>query len=219
MAGDPPGMGAIGIGLRAHLGWAAAVALEIEPQRAPAAFERRRIELTDPAVAESHEPYHAAWRAGGGAEAEAHVRRGRRAIETTARRTLRAWLDELRGRDRVVAAGILTARAAAPASLEAAIASHQRVHVAEGALFRDALAAACEAGGLRVRRVVERDVWGVGAAELGLAEDELRRRVDDWKRELGAPWAQDQKLAALAAWIALAGRSERPASRRRARPE
>jgi hypothetical protein len=31
-----------------------------------------------------------------------------------------------------------------------------------------------------------------------------RRRIDELRRELGPPWAKDQKLAALAAWIALA---------------
>jgi hypothetical protein len=32
----------------------------------------------------------------------------------------------------------------------------------------------------------------------------LRRWIDELRREVGPPWAQDQKLAALAAWIALA---------------
>jgi hypothetical protein len=34
--------------------------------------------------------------------------------------------------------------------------------------------------------------------------DELKRRLGDVRREVGAPWAEDQKLAALAALLALA---------------
>jgi hypothetical protein len=43
-----------------------------------------------------------------------------------------------------------------------------------------------------------------GEAALGVAGDELRHWIDQLRREVGPPWAQDQKLAALAAWIALA---------------
>jgi hypothetical protein len=32
----------------------------------------------------------------------------------------------------------------------------------------------------------------------------LWKAVEELRREVGPPWAQDQKLAALAAWIALA---------------
>jgi len=35
-------------------------------------------------------------------------------------------------------------------------------------------------------------------------KDELRHWVDELRREVGPPRAQDQKLAALAPWIALA---------------
>jgi hypothetical protein len=48
---------------------------------------------------------------------------------------------------------------------------------------------------------------GAGEATLGVARDEGRRWIDELRREVGPPWAEDQKLAALAAWIALAARS------------
>jgi hypothetical protein len=52
--------------------------------------------------------------------------------------------------------------------------------------------------------VPKRSIWEEGESALGVAQDELRRWIDELRRELGPPWAQDQKLAALAAWIALA---------------
>jgi hypothetical protein len=38
--------------------------------------------------------------------------------------------------------------------------------------------------------------------------NELKRRVTDLGRSLGAPWSQDEKFATLAAWLALAARSK-----------
>jgi hypothetical protein len=43
-----------------------------------------------------------------------------------------------------------------------------------------------------------------GEAALGIAENGLRHWIDQLRREVGPPWAQDRKQAALAAWIALA---------------
>ena len=50
----------------------------------------------------------------------------------------------------------------------------------------------------------KRSIWEQGEAALGVAPDELRTWLDALRREIGSPWAEDQKLAALAAWIALA---------------
>lgn len=52
--------------------------------------------------------------------------------------------------------------------------------------------------------IPKRAIWEEGESALGVAQDELRQRIDQLRREVGPPWAQDQKLAALAAWITLA---------------
>jgi hypothetical protein len=52
-----------------------------------------------------------------------------------------------------------------------------------------------------VRRVRERDVAASLDQPPGGVEEYLARQ----RRTLGPPWAQDQKLAALAAWFALRG--------------
>jgi hypothetical protein len=85
------------------------------------------------------------------------------------------------------------------------LASHALIHAADGEHFRNALAAAAEACGLETLRVAEKDVAARVAERLRLSPAQLTRRVAGWRRELGAPWTADQKLAALAAWAALAG--------------
>ena len=52
--------------------------------------------------------------------------------------------------------------------------------------------------------VPKRSIWEQGESALGIGRDELQHWIDQLRREVGPPWAQDQKLAALAAWIALA---------------
>jgi hypothetical protein len=52
--------------------------------------------------------------------------------------------------------------------------------------------------------IPKQSIWKEGQAALGVAQEELRDWIDQLRREVGPPWAQDQKLAALVAWIALA---------------
>jgi hypothetical protein len=69
----------------------------------------------------------------------------------------------------------------------------------QGALRRGA-----ESRGLEAGSIPKQLIWEQGEAALGAAHDELRHRIDALRRELGPPRAEDQKLAALAACIALA---------------
>jgi len=90
------------------------------------------------------------------------------------------------------------------ARLESILASHALAHAAEGRLYQNALLQSAESRGLDTVAVPKRSIWEQGAAALGVTGDELQHWIDQLRRELGPPWAQDQKLAALAAWIALA---------------
>jgi hypothetical protein len=51
--------------------------------------------------------------------------------------------------------------------------------------------------------VKEREVLARAARTFALSAPALKRRIDAWGRPLGAPWRQDEKLAALVAWLAL----------------
>jgi len=90
------------------------------------------------------------------------------------------------------------------ARLESILASHALAHAAEGRLYQHALLQGAESRGLDAVAIPKRSIWEEGEATFGVAQDELRHWIDQLRREVGPPWAEDQKLAALAAWIALA---------------
>ena len=58
-------------------------------------------------------------------------------------------------------------------------------------------------GGVPVTSVKEREVFARASTALGMAGDELKRRLAELGRQLGPPWREDQKLATLVAWFAL----------------
>jgi hypothetical protein len=191
------------IGWRVHSGWASQIALA-GPLRAPAVLERRRVELVDPAGPGAAQPYHAA-RLLPLDEAERWISRCRESTLRLARQALQATGHDLRRQGyRAVACGLLDSSARPLPAFAAVLASHALVHTAEGELFRDALAAAARADGLPVARLRERDLAGRCAAMPGITPEHIRRHLAELGTILGPPWRQDEKLATLAAWLALA---------------
>jgi hypothetical protein len=190
------------VGLRAHSGWAALVAVAGTPKSIDV-VARRRIEIADPAIPGSKQPYH---------EAEGLpvdkagklLDRCMRGAERLARKAIGAVLDELarEGHESRVC-GLLLASGRSLPALESILASHALIHTADGEHFRDALARASEHFRLAVIRVREKEVLERAAAALGIPVPRLQARVQELGRSLGPPWTQDQKLAALAAWLAL----------------
>jgi hypothetical protein len=193
------------LGLRVHSGWAALVAVS-GPVAAPAVLARRRIELVDDASPGGSQPFHAA-RGLPLAAARRLVDRARDGATRMARGALAAAAGELprRGAGRI-ACCILQSSARPLPAFAAVLASHALVHTAEGELFRDALAAAAAGEGIPVLRVRERELLDRCTARLGLAAGDLERHLAALGRTLGPPWRQDEKLATLAAWLALASR-------------
>jgi hypothetical protein len=116
-------------------------------------------------------------------------------------RTLREAMDESA---LVRSCAVVVGTPAREPPFESILASHALAHAAEGRLYQGALLRSAASRGLDTIAVPKRSIWEQGEAALGVAHDELRHWIDDLRREVGAPWAQDQKLAALAAWIALA---------------
>ncbi|HVT60516.1 MAG TPA: hypothetical protein VHR45_19235 [Thermoanaerobaculia bacterium] len=192
--------------------------------------ERRRIGLADPAIAGSSQPYHLAAAAATAAGAQGSARSGvllagtaaravlamlkdaervvRRCTEISQRmagQALDEVVEELRRRGHeVVGCGIVLGSGRPAATLAATLASHARIHGAEGELFRRVLVEASGSRGLAVTGVGERDLMRRGAADLHLPAAELEQQILALGRPLGPPWRQDEKLAALVAWLALA---------------
>jgi hypothetical protein len=51
--------------------------------------------------------------------------------------------------------------------------------------------------------VKERELLNKGMATLGISTDDLEQQVSKLGKTIGAPWGKDEKLCAMAAWIAL----------------
>jgi len=199
------------LGFRAHSGWAAAVAVT-GPPMSPVVIDRRRIELVDKKTQDALQPYHAAAEMKP-AEAEKWVKHSIDRTQALARQAVQALIGELGKKGhRVVACGVVLASGRPLPPLESILASHPLIHTAEGELFRNALSDAGAHCGLAVTGVKERELYPRGAAELGIAEDELRRRLVEFGRLLGPPWRQDEKSSTVVAWLALAATGERERS-------
>jgi hypothetical protein len=212
---DPAAAGALAdaaLGCRVHSGWAALIAVA-GPLAAPVVLERRRIELVDRTIPGGAQPFHAA-RLLNLDEARQLTSRSLEGATRLARAALGAAAGLLRRQgSEVTAFGLIQSSARPLPPLAAVLASHALVHTAEGELFRDALAAAAADLGLSVLRVKERDLLDRCAARPGIAAGDVERRLADLGRALGPPWRQDQKLATLAAWLALALRQAAQGSR------
>jgi hypothetical protein len=203
MAASPGDGRPAAVGCRAHTGWAALVVVAGGVPR-PEVLLRTRVELRDPEGHVPRNPYHAARGLEPAAAAELVEAAERIAAEQAAvavERTVR----EARETGAVVdsCSVVVGATAGAP-RLESILASHALVHAAEGRLYQRALLQGAESLGLAAVAVPKRSIWEEGEGALGVAQDELRHSIDQLRRELGPPWAEDQKLAALAGWIALA---------------
>jgi len=101
-------------------------------------------------------------------------------------------------------AAILAGGAKPLPDLDLILRSHPLVHAAEGEMYQDALARACEAIGLRVVRVPAKDVARRASVAARIEEKALLAELARAGAASGKPWAAEQRECALAAWAALA---------------
>ena len=171
---------------------------------APRVLARQRLALTEEGLEGSKQPYHAVE---GLPLPEARRRLER--FEASAMRLAVSALQPLLLRAQasgmqVRAGGILDSSGRSGATLEATLASHALIHTADGNHFRAALARGCEAQGVAVTRVAQRELPSRAAVVLQKTPAQLAQAVAGLGTGLGAPWGADQKLAALLAWLLLA---------------
>jgi hypothetical protein len=191
------------LGLRAHSGWAALVAIT-GPPHAPDVVLRQRIDFLDRSIPGAAQPYHAA--------AEMEIGKGAELIgkciaasRLLAARALKNVIAELRKKTcEPIACGILTASGRALPDLPAILASHPLVHTAEGVMFREVLSYAAERNGLAMVHVPEKELFDAAKDRLGIAEGALKRHLAELGRRIGPPWRQDEKNATVSAALALA---------------
>ncbi len=166
------------LGFRVHSGWAAAVVL-CGPLDAPVVVDRRKIQLVKIFSYTFRQPYH-----------------------TAAKMPRQDAIKFIRGVQSDAKRLALASGRALPV-LEQILASHALIHTADGELFRDSLRAACARCGLPLQGIREKVLFATASKAFGLQPAALKRRIAAFGKSLGPPWSQDEKFAALGAWLSL----------------
>jgi hypothetical protein len=203
-------MAPIGIGFRAVRGGAVVVGVALdgaEPRIVLSSF------LVTAAEGDrlSFEPYHVAAEmkrgpdGGASAEAAAAVVEGRKRQDGLAAKGLGAATHRLRddGYEPVVAA-LLVNRAGWMTDLLAySLAFPDHPPVAEGLAVREALRFACRHCGVDVAEMDEKSLPELASEVLCVSPAALDARLKTLGATAGRPWRKEQKLACLAAWVAI----------------
>lgn len=159
-------------------------------------IDRRRTELIDEGEIWAKMPYHAAEELGPDEAAEV-VKRGVESAHRVAAERMREIVERLGEHSYEIAGcGVLVPDPMPDWTTADILAVHFRMHKAEGVLFPDALCMAAEACGLRLTAVPEKRL-------TEYEDEELIGTIKRIGKEIGPPWAKDQRNAALAAMIAL----------------
>ena len=191
---------AAALGLRVKSGWAAAVLLT-GTARSPQLCDVRRIELSDPQHPETRQPYHAAM---GKLERDARkINQRVDVVRGIAQQSIATLLVGYRRQNlRIRRAALVVGSQIDPDSIAN---PHIRAHAFEGRLFRSVLEESLRAHRIRANILIERHAYAHAVEELKQTNQNVRRKIQDFGREMETPWRAEQKLAAVAAWLALSG--------------
>jgi len=190
------------IGIRAHSGWGAVVAVT-GSAAAVNVIERRRIAIIDPIIPGANQPYHFA-QGQKLPEAERYLAECAAVSERLALEALGEIVKELRHREYVaVSCAILLASGRSLPALSQILASHSLIHAAEGEFFRRAFWKASEGLEIEVTGIRERELDARAEAVFGGGTSQVRREIAALGKSLGPPWTTDQKTASLAALVTL----------------
>jgi hypothetical protein len=189
------------LGFRVKSGWAAVVLLT-DAAHSPQLSDVGRIELCDPHLPETRQPYHA-----GTGELETDsttLNRRERVVRSISQQSLERLLNVYRQKGfRIRRAALVVGSQIDPTSIAN---PHIRAHALEGRLFRTAVAETLQDHKIRIELLLERDAYPTVAARLKQSSEDVKRAIQDLGRsapEKGGPWRAEQKLAALAALFAL----------------
>jgi hypothetical protein len=195
-------MDSAAIGFRVKSGWAMAV-LIAGPASSPRVVDRRRIELADPAIPDSIQPFHAALDLPKAVAAKT-VGRLIKAVERFATSSVHELLTLYRTDGyRIIEAGIVVGSTVDPKTLKN---DHIRAHAEEGRLFRVVIEAALKAARVRASVTREKELFAGGAKVLRKAEPRIKTELTALGKSVQGSWRAEEKAATLAAWMALAMR-------------
>jgi hypothetical protein len=191
------------LGFRVKSGWAMAVLLA-GPASSPRLLRCERALLSDPNVPATVQPYHAVLNRPG-TEAKAEVRRLVKLVRAAAKQSVKDLLKQAGSAGYEVRAAALVAGSLAdPAILHN---EHIRAHGLEGQLFRSVLEDAFQAQGLSCAVFLEKDAYARAAEQLRMTEAMAKRTIAQLGESHQGSWRAEEKMAALAAWVALVRKS------------
>jgi hypothetical protein len=189
------------LGFRVKSGWAAVVLLT-DTARSPQLSDVSRIELCDPRLPETRQPYHAAM---GKLETDpTRLNQRERVVRSISQQSLTKLLKGYQQKGfRIRCAALVVGSQIDPSNIAN---PHIRAHALEGRLFRSAVAETLQHHEIRTEVLLERDAYLSASARLKQSSDDLKRAIQNLGRSApakGRPWRAEQKLAALAALFAL----------------
>ena len=190
-------MTAIALGFRVKSGHAIAVVLG-GPASAPRILARRIVELSDPAVPETRQPYHDGFYKQEGDRRE--LARRTKIVRRCARRAVAALLKDESFALECRGAGLVVGSVIDPKRVGNL---HIRAHASEGLLFRTVLAAALRTHGINCDVIVDKTLAEKAVKGLRRTNAEITRTVAALGKVLGGTWRADEKAACTAAWLAL----------------
>ncbi len=186
------------LGFRVKSGWAAAILLT-GSARSPQLCDVQRIDFSDPQLPGTRQPYHAAM-----GRLETDTKKISRRVDVVRRITEKSIAKLLAGYRQqnfsIKRAALVVGSQVDPRSIANA---HIRAHAFEGQLFRSVLEQSLHGHGIRTEVLLEREAYGQAAVELKQSNEDVRRMIQNFGRDVKAPWRAEQKLAAIAAWSAL----------------
>ncbi len=186
------------LGFRVKSGWAAAVLLT-DSAHLPRLCDVQRIDLSDPRLPETRQPYHAAM-----GRLETDTRKINQRVDVVRRIAEKSIAKLLAGYRQqnfaIKRAALVVGSQIDPHSVTN---PHIRAHALEGQLFRSVLQESLHAHRILSDVLIERDAYARAAVQLKQSNENVRRVIQKFGRDTKAPWRAEQKLAAVAAWVAL----------------
>ena len=192
-------MTAVGLGCRVKSGYAVAVVVR-GSRAAPEAVSRHVIQLSDPDVAETRQPYHRGFFTH--EEDTRKIARLVKIVERCAKQSVTALVEELRRAPRHgrVRAALVVGSMIDPTQVGN---PHIRAHANEGRLFRTVLESALRGQGIDCDVIVEKQLAERAAKALRRPDGEIKRTLAAFGKALGGSWRAEEKAASTAAWLAL----------------
>jgi len=174
--------------------------LLVSPANAPKLVKCQAVLLSDPKIPQSKQPCHAALDMPE-KEGKALTKELGRIVAGAAKKSVQELLKQASTQGyRVVGAGLVVGSLVDPATLHN---DHIRAHGLEGQLFRTVLEDALREKEIPYQVLLEKTAYITASSALRKSPAVAKRTIANLGESHEGSWRAEEKLAALAAWIAL----------------